>query len=350
MKIHIKSSLCAIAILCFSFIASLLIHNYFNASALIPSIFVLAVFLISLITDGYFYGIISALVSVLAVNFAFTFPFFEFNFTIHENAVSAIIMLVITTITCALTNKIKKQESMRAESEMEKMRANLLRAVSHDLRTPLTAIYGASSTITENYDAVTDDHKKQMLAGIQEDSLWLIRMVENLLSVTRFDRSSVALIKSPVVLEELIDSVLSKFAKRYGDTKVELDIPDDFVMVSADAILIEQVLINLLENAVQHAKGMMRLLLRVYIEQDNAIFEVTDDGCGIEKEALKNIFSGYSSPKEVPADSHKHCMGIGLSVCDAIIRAHGGTISACRIKPHGMTFRFNLETEEDLYE
>ena len=148
---------------------------------LIPSVFVLAVFLISLLTDGYLYGIAAALFSMLAVNFAFTFPFFEFNFTLQENAGSALIMIVITVVTSALTTKLKRQEMLRAETEKEKMRANLLQAISHDLRTPLTAIYGSSSTIMENYDVLGDESKMQLLDGIKEDSQWLIRMVENLL-------------------------------------------------------------------------------------------------------------------------------------------------------------------------
>lgn len=334
-----------ILILTASFFTSLLIHNLLNTQALIPSVFILAVFLVSLLTDGYFYGIAAALCSMLVVNFAFTFPFFEFNFTIHENAVSALIMIVVTVVTSTLTTKLKRQEMLRAESEKEKMRANLLRAISHDLRTPLTTIYGASSTLIENYDAFADTDKLQLLQGIKEDSQWLIRMVENLLSVTKFDSSKVKLIKSSIVLEELIDSALAKFKKRYPSQNVQLTMPEDFIIVRADAILIEQVLVNLLENSVQHAEGMTCLQLCVRVKERAVVFEVIDDGCGIEKERLKDILAGRYTSSASSADSSKQFMGIGLSVCATIIKAHGGQFWAENGKKCGVCFGFTLEKD-----
>lgn len=334
-----------ILILAASFFASLLIHNVLNTQALVPSVFILAVFLVSLLTDGYFYGIAAALTSMLVVNFAFTFPFFEFNFTIHENAVSALIMMVVAVVTSTLTTKLKRQEMLRAESEKEKMRANLLRAISHDLRTPLTTIYGTSSTLIENYEALEDVNKLQLLYGIKEDSQWLIRMVENLLSVTKFGNDNVKLIKSSVVLEELIDSALAKFQKRYPTQDVQLSIPEAFITVEADAILIEQVLVNLLENAVQHAVGMTCLQLCVREHADTVSFEVIDDGCGIEKEKLKQILVGRYTASNTSADSSKQFMGIGLSVCATIIKAHDGQLWAENGKNGGVCFGFSLQKD-----
>ena len=117
-------------------------------------VFVLAVFLISIYTDGYVWGVVASLIGVLAVNFAFRSPYFAFNFTLPENLFSGMAMLVVSIMTSTLTTRIKKQEQLRMESETEKMRATLLRAVSHDLRTPLTSIYGACSTVIENYDSL----------------------------------------------------------------------------------------------------------------------------------------------------------------------------------------------------
>jgi len=335
------------ALLIVSFLLSLLLQEGAGAGEIIPSLFVLAVFLISMLTNGYLFGIAAALSSVLAVNFAFTFPFFEFNFTIYENAVSAIIMIAVTLLTCTLTTKIKRQEAMRAEAARETMRANLLRAISHDLRTPLTAIYGASSTIMEHYDMLSDEKRLAMLGGIREDAQWLIRMVENLLSITRIDANRVKLIKTSVVPEELVDSVLAKFKKRYPSQAVTLSLPDEFLSVSADPILIEQVLINLLENAVQHAHGMTTLSLLITAQKDKVSFSVEDDGCGVPKEHIKDIFSGSWADRTVSADSHKQGMGIGLSVCATIIRAHGGEIHAENREEGGMRFRFALDREEE---
>lgn len=276
----IKDLLLTLLILTVSFAAVVLIQKAFDTEAMVPMIFVMAVFLVSLVTHGYLWGITASLVSVLAVNFAFTFPYFEFNFSLPENMFSGIVMLFVAVMTSALTTNVKNQERMRAENEKEKMRANLLRAVSHDLRTPLTSIYGSCSTIMENYDSLDKEQQLKLLSEVCEDAEWLNRMVENLLSVTRINSGTVSVKKVPTVLEELIDAVLVKFRKHYPEWSVTADIPESFIIIPMDSILIEQVLINLLENAVNHAFGMTKLILRVFTLGNRVVFEVIDDGCG----------------------------------------------------------------------
>lgn len=334
------------AVLCTAFLISLIITQTFEIYTPIPAIFTLAVFLISRYAETYLYGVIGSLISMLMVNFAFTFPYFRFNFIIAENLVSAIVMLIISIMTGILTTELKRQEKLRMETEKEKLRANLLRAISHDLRTPLTTIYGASSAITENAGELSKEQMVELAAGIREDAQWLIGMVENLLSVTKIDRGEMKLIKTPVVLEELIDSVLVRFKKRYPKQQIQIEIPEDFINLPMDAVLITQVLVNLLENAVQHAKGMQNLILRVTIEGDQAVFEVLDDGCGIPKEKLGKIFSVNFETGNLPADNQKRNMGIGLSVCASIIKAHDGTIRVENRKGGGCCFRFTLKMEE----
>ena len=170
----LKNMAILVVILLAGFFLCLYIQRIFENNELIPTIFALCVFLIAVLTDGYFYGVLASVCSVLAVNYAFTFPYFRINFTIPQNVVSAVIMIAITLITCGITNKIKYQEQIKEESEKEKMRANLLRAVSHDLRTPLTTIYGASSALLESKDEFTKEQKDQMLEGIRQDSEWCI--------------------------------------------------------------------------------------------------------------------------------------------------------------------------------
>ena len=234
-------------------------------------IFMLAVFVTSMYTDGYLWGVLASLASVLAVNFAFFTPYFAFNFTLPENLFSGLVMLAVSIMTSTLTTRVKKQEQLRMETEREKMRANLLRAVSHDLRTPLTSIYGACSTVTENYDSLGKEQALKLLREACEDAQWLNRMVENLLSVTRFDGEQVAVKKTPTVLEELLDAVLVKFKKRCPDVPVQLELPEDFVMIPMDSMLIQQVLMNLLENAALHAEGMTKLTLRVFTMGGRAV-------------------------------------------------------------------------------
>ena len=330
--------------ICFG--ACILMQNVFDISELVTTAFIFAVFLISFVTDGYIFGIAAAVISTLLVNYAFTEPYFGLNFIIPANFFSAVVMIVLALLTSALTTKIRRQEAMKAEIEMERMRANLLRAVSHDLRTPLTTIYGSSSAILENEDTLTQEQKRKMLRGIRDDAQWLVQIVENLLSVTHIDSGHVKIIKTSTVLDELLDSTLLKFKKRYPGQQVVLQIPEEIVVIPMDAILIEQVLTNLLENAVKHAKGMTRLTLRVTCVEGRAVFEVEDDGCGIPRERLEKIFSGYTPPDSVPADNQKRSAGIGLSVCASIIRAHGSTIEACGRPEGGAVFRFALNTEE----
>ena len=332
-------------LLILAFILGLTLQKLTQSQSLVSMIFVLAVFLISLITQGYLWGILASLVSVLIFNYVFSFPYFAFDFLTTANLVSAFVMLIVAVITSTLTSKLKRQEQLRMESEREKMRSNLLRAISHDLRTPLTTIYGSCSALIENQDSLNQDQQFKLLHDMQEDAENLIRIVENLLSVTRVNGEAVNILKIPTVLEELIDSVLQKFHKRHPNQPVTVTIPDDFVSIPMDALLIEQVLINLLENAVYHAHGMTELRLSVQTENNTAIFEITDDGSGIPKDRLDHLFSGQYFRKDTPSDSNRSGMGIGLSVCSAIINAHNGTITGTNKQGGGALFRFSLETE-----
>lgn len=352
VKDTVKSLLITVLILCVSFMVSAIFQSTFQVREHITMFFVFAVFLISLWTPGYIYGVVSAFISVLAVNFAFTFPYFAFNFTIPMNLISAVVMIIIAVLTSTLTTKIKQHEVAKAEGEKERMRATLLRAISHDLRTPLTTIYGSSATLLEDMEErkLSEEQKARILQGIKEDSEWLVRMVENLLSVTRIGAGMVKIIKTPTALEELIDAVIIKFKKRYPAQIIELTIPEELVIIPMDAMLIEQVVTNLLENAVKHAAGMKHLQLCVSVKDGQAIFEIEDDGCGIPGEYLGRIFSGYYESKETPIDSQKGNAGIGLSVCDTIIKAHGGAIWAENKPTGGMKFSFALDTEEVSHE
>ena len=343
---RIKDILVTAGILVVSFLFSLITNRFFQTYNSVPMVFVLGVFLISVITEGYACGIASSLISMLAVNFAFTFPYFEFNFTIPENMFSAVVMLVVAVVTGALTTKLKQQEKLRADSVREKMRANLLRAVSHDLRTPLTTIYGSTSMLLENLDRISAADQKCLLLSIRDDSQWLVSMVENLLSVTRLDDGSVQLHKTDTVLEELIDAVLVKFHKRCPEQRVDVTIPEEFLSIPMDAVLMEQVLTNLLENAVIHASGMTRLELIVEDTGSVIHFHVRDDGCGIRSDRLEDLFTGYLGSSARQGDSSRRNMGIGLSVCATIIKAHGGSISARNRAPRGAEFTFTLNLEE----
>lgn len=343
----IKDFLFSLFILLLTYLLSYYIQFVFETDTLVPTVFVLGVFFVSLQTEGYVWGVMASLVGVMLVNFAFTAPYFEIDFITPINMFAAFVMLIIAIMTSTLTTKIKQTEKIKAESERERMRGNLLRAVSHDLRTPLTSIYGATSVIIENYDSLSKEKQLKLLGEIHEDSQWLIRMVENLLSVTRIDNNITKVKKDYVVLEELMDSVIVKFKKHYPNENLSVDVPKDFISIPMDPILIQQVLMNFMENAVIHAKGMTQLAISVRIENQTAIFEVKDDGCGIAEDRLQRLFTGYlERDTSVPMDGSRNNMGIGLSVCSTIVKAHGGRIYAENRPEGGALFAFTLEMED----
>ena len=330
-----------------AFCVNLLLQTRFQTQTMTSMIFVLGVFLVSWQTQGYFWGVAAALISVLAVNWAFTYPYWKFDLISPECISSAVVMLIVAIMTGILTTRLKKQEKLKAEAEKERMRGNLLRAVSHDLRTPLTSIYGASNAILENFEEIPPHVQKKLLEDICSDAQWLNRMVENLLSVTRVDAGKVRLSKNSTVLEELIDTLLVKFHKHYPRQTVQVKIPDEFVSIPMDAMLIEQVLMNLLENAVFHAKDMENLWLKVELKNNKAVFRVEDDGCGIPPERMNHLFTGLLD-SNTPADTSRSNMGIGLSVCSTIIKAHGGEMKVENRPQGGTVFHFALEMEETI--
>ena len=337
-----------VAILTVVFLWNLVLLELFDTKTMTPMIFVLGVFLVSWRTQGYLWGIVASLISVLAVNFAFTYPYWAFDLISPECISSAVVMLIVSTMMGALTTRLKRQEHLKAEAEKERMRGDLLRAVSHDLRTPLTSICGACSAIIDNYDQIPRDRQLDLLGDIRADSQWLARMVENLLSVTRVDSDRVRLSKQSTVLEELIDAVLVKFRKHYPSQTVHVVLPDAFVSIPMDPVLIGQVLMNLLENAVFHAHGMEHLWLKVTLDGGKAVFTVEDDGCGIPRDRLPELFSGLLK-SDAPADPSRRNMGIGLSVCQTIVKAHGARLEALDRVGGGAVFRFSLSVEDISY-
>lgn len=313
-------------------------------------LFVLAVFLIARFTDGYFYGVIASLGGVLLVNFLFTYPNFAFDFTLTGYPIAILSMLAVSVATSTLTTQAKRSAETKVEAEREKTRSNLLRAVSHDLRTPLTGILGASSTILENDGQLSPEERLSLLRDVRDDAQWLIRMVENLLTITRMDETRGAkVVKTPEAGEEVLEAAVIKFKKQFPGWKLYVQIPEEFLMIPMDVVLIEQVVMNLLENVVNHGEGADEIHLTLERQSSNAVFSVRDNGCGIQPTILPKIFDGKVSSAGSSGDSKRN-MGIGLSVCQTIIKAHGGAMSAENAPDGGAIFRFVLPLEEESYE
>ncbi len=317
----------------------------------ISLIYILTIILISCYTDKYRYGILAAIFSVFCINYLYTYPFHEFNFTMTGYPFTFLVMYFISIMTSATTfhtkeqaSRIKEDEKLIMEAEKEKLRANLLRAVSHDLRTPLTSMIGASSSWLENEATLPSEEKRELVAQIYEDANWLLHMVENLLSITRItEGGSNVLKKSPEAAEEVLFDAIATSKKRYPDQAIRTQIPEDFLIAPMDPLLIKQVILNLLENSYYHARSTRPVECRLLDDEHFVRFCVRDYGNGIPPEKLDSIFDAAPSAPTSAADTRKG-MGIGLSICKAIVNAHGGEIGVHN-HPDGAEFYFTLPKE-----
>ena len=273
-----------------------------------------------------------------------------FNFTISGYPLTMFTFLVVSLVTSTLTTKTKEQDRLRMENEKVKMRADLLRSVSHDIRTPLTSIMGATSAILEN-PALSPAEQQSLLVDVRDDAQWLIRVVENLLSITRINDTQTAQItKEPEVAEEVLGEAVRKFRKRFPQIRVTVEAPDTLLFVPMDPILIEQVLSNLMENAVIHGETTSQVRVSVQKESSFARFSIWNDGQEIPAKDLPTLFDGTIKHNETTPGDGKRNMGLGLSVCMAIVGAHGGTMEAKNLDMGGeFTFRLPL-SEEELHE
>lgn len=330
-----------------------------NNSALV---FVLAVVLISLLTSGYAYGIAASIIGAFSINIYFMEPYAVFSLSRTGYPVAMLSMVAISCVVCALTARVKKQaieavrreknakalyeqnEKLNAEktaiqlqSERISIRESILRAVSHDLRTPLTSISGAVSVLLSSPEV--SEKNLAMLADIKHDADGLIAMVENILSVTRVQDGTMPLKMREEMLEEVAGDALLTTRRRFPDCHVELDLSEDILYLPMDPLLIRQVIVNLLENAIYHSGDREHITLHLCRQDDWAVVEVRDRGRGLSEEVLRAIQAGQAMP--LSGDATRG-MGIGLSVCQSIIKAHGGFFTAGNRPEGGAVFRFGL--------
>ena len=297
-----------------------------HSDAYVSMLFILAVFLVARVTDGYFYGLAASIYGVLTVNYFFTFPYFAFNFSLPGYPIAIIILVSVSMLTSMLTTRMKRQEKVRTEAEKEKLRGDLLRAISHDFRTPLTAIIGANDALAHNGNSLSEVQKQELHRSIEDETQWLHRIVENLLLVTRISEGGeTRIIKTPEAVEEILAAAVEKFRKRFPSLPAEVRVPEEVLVCPMDALLMEQVVLNLLQNAALHATGATFVRVSVTREQKFARILVQDDGCGIRQDLPVRFWRVREGGRGILGDSSR-ASGIGLSVCDAIVTAHGGTL------------------------
>lgn len=301
-------------------------------------------------TNGYLSGIITSVCGIVCVNCFFTYPYTSIDFSLPDYPATFLCMLALFIITSIATSYMKQQarilstrEEQLLEAEKEKLRANLLRAVSHDLRTPLTGILGASASLEENWENYETTERLELIHNIHDDADWLLNMVENLLSVTHIQTGGEELNMSLEILDEVVAESVTRLKKRFPYAEIDVAVPMEILMIPMDAMLIEQVLINLMENALTHSHSKQPIRLVVENQPDSVLFQIIDYGVGLNEEHLDHIFDGTYS-ETASSDVHKG-MGIGLSICHSIITAHHGTINA-KNHENGAMFLFTLPKEE----
>ncbi|MCR5107331.1 MAG: DUF4118 domain-containing protein [Lachnospiraceae bacterium] len=247
---------------------------------------------------------------------------------------------------CALTlenlNNEKAKEAAAIVAQNEKLRANLLRTVSHDLRTPLTSISGNASNLMSHYKKLDDETREQIFTDIYDEAEWLIRLVENLLSVTRFENDEMKLNMTTEVLDDVIDEAVNHIDRSRAEHEITVKHPDELVIAKIDAKLIMQVIINIVNNAIKYTDKGSRIMIEYGLDEDSVYVRISDNGPGMDEVNKAHAFDMFYTGQNKVADGKKG-MGLGLSLCKAVVEAHGGKIEVKDNSPSGCIFTFDLK-------
>ena len=235
------------------------------------------------------------------------------------------------------------RQAIALKAQQEQLRANLLRAISHDLRTPLTSISGNADMLLRG--AVPEEEQQQLYGSIYDDSIWLINLVENLLSITRMDDSSIRLNLKPELISDVVESALNRIGRRTAGHNIRVETENDLLMANMDAPLIVQVLLNLIENAIKYTPSDSEIVIRAVEEEKRIRISVADDGAGIPDENKQHVFDLFYTSAGTAWDARRG-LGLGLSLCRAIVSAHGGEITVSDNVPHGSVFTFTFQKAE----
>ncbi len=259
-------------------------------------------------------------------------------------------MLMIQTVVSQISGAMQRetlyrqQEESKLRIEKERLRNNLLRAISHDLRTPLTGIAGSASFIADSVKNLSEEQILSLVGDIRSDAQWLNNMVENLLNMTRISEGELVLKKQPEVVDDVVSEAYRRIERLKGERDISINMPDTVMEVPMDGRLVIQVLVNLLDNAVKYTPEHAHIDLRAYPESGYMVFEVSDDGKGIDPSILDKVFHNFVTAPALSGDA-KRGMGIGLGICKSIVEAHGGVIVAMNNDRGGATFKFALPLE-----
>ena len=240
-------------------------------------------------------------------------------------------------------NSRREKRLIEEKARTEELRANLLRSISHDLRTPLTSISGTAALLLEN--ELSEEKRRQMYISVYDDSRWLIDLVENLLSITRIEGGEKLTDIQPELIDDVFREAVSHADRMLKKHRFEISLDDELLLAYMDARLIVQVIINLMNNAVKYTPEGSHITLSAHSEGDKVAISVADDGSGIADEAKEKIFDMFYTANKGSGDARRG-LGLGLALCKSIVQAHGGSITVEDNVPHGAVFKFTLPKAE----
>ena len=339
--------------------------NYFGiGKENILMLYIVGVLLVAYVTYGYQYGITASVFSLFAFNYLFTEPLRTFSISNQNDVILLFFFLVTALISTNLTTRFQRQVAVARENEQlarqlsmeqeriqfamekEQMRSRLLRSISHDLRTPLTGIAGASSLIAESGQELDRDSIVSLARDINDQSDWLIQMVENILNMTKIDSGNLVVEKLPEAVEDIISNAVAHVKGRRQNRKIEIQVPDTVFIVPMDGKMMVQVLVNLLDNAIKHTREDGRILVRIEQKDGMIWFYVEDNGTGIDDSIKDRLFEEFTTFRPVSQDVGKG-IGLGLAICRAIVNAHGGSIYGENREEGGARFAFCLPEKDE---
>ncbi|MGN0056581.1 MAG: ATP-binding protein [Atopobiaceae bacterium] len=238
-----------------------------------------------------------------------------------------------------LAQRRREQAELRAKDEQ--LRANLLRSISHDLRTPLTSIYGNADVLLSCGDTMGAAERTQLLVGIRSDASWLESMVENLLAITKISDGSVQLNKDVELVDDIVEEALRHVSPQVSQHQLSVEPTKDMLLVNVDARLMVQVVVNLVNNAISHTQEGSHIRISSHADRPWVVVSVADDGPGVPEADRGRIFETFYTVGKGLADGRRS-VGLGLSLCKSIVEAHGGTIGMTPNVPRGSVFWFRL--------
>lgn len=327
--------------------------DYFKVNNLnFMIIYILGILFTAVLTKGFIHSVVLSVVCVFGYNFFFTVPRFTFHFNDKTYLVTFVLMFAVGIVTSLITFKLKnrlyqinklniEKAKLKSDAEKEQLKATLLRSLSHDIRTPLTTIKNGAEILLADAE-IGEEEKEEVLTDIVSKANWTVRLVENLLSLSRIDSEKLTVKKIPEAVEEIIPQAVRNIKGILEERKIHYDVPLELMLVPMDATLIIQAIGNILVNAVKHTEHNGNIWIKVWNSGENAVFRISNDGLAIKEEDLPHIFEMYYTGGDCAGSKG---YGIGLAICKLIITAHGGQIGVRNSEDGKVVFEFNLPME-----